>query len=777
MGVTPLNLWVVSEHKAVRPGQGVLRTPHEAVIRNELARLADENGVRDAGDPAALSMSDIARLIDDLNEAIDPSALDEAVREGSAEVVDFATPIGEDRFFSGVDVVVGHVVAGLPVDRPEVALLERALFDRGLAIAVGPSGSGKSALIWLAAYTTRHDMRWYRVRRLLDTDVAPLVRLVKAMRPTGARVGFVVDDLGRSPHAGFDLLAEELRNYPQAVLLGASREEDLIAVASAHRAEQIRPTLSPALADTIHRELRDRSQTTWPGWREAFEASEGLLLEYGHLLTEGTRLAETIASQVQTRVREQRAAEIEVLALVSTADAFGAELALADLERVLAIDRGELRTALTRLIAEHLIHEHEGMLGGLHELRSRRLMDEVHRTPPPALRETVDRVVRLVPAVGLQPFLTRLMLQKVVEDELVIASLAERLDGDPDPRAFSGALQALRLVRIRRAASEWVDECTREGVGATHVQLVASFAQLDSEIDVLPDTVQRAIRRVREIETVDLRVTLLESVGGRVRESVPRASDVSTVAAMLASLGEVGHTIAFEANELTPFAVGKPLRETRLLLEAAYAANPELAIKCAEAFGGPQAMMDRIRRELPWIRNGRLSFDDEGRQAAEADYAYVAESFQPRAHDAVVELCRYLVGLIPTAKSRSAERLMRREERLVSVWPWRIRRSTGGDYRVKRTWRGTERESAQPSPPSQPRARQITWTQPRTSFGWRHVWFPGSLMPGREANAPHSQCWMAQSGWTICRTTFVPRRSRSKPSVRWRTAISRAPTP
>ena len=139
------------------------------------------------------------------------------MRGGLAELVDFATAIDEDRFFSGVDVVVGHVVAGLPLGRPEVEQLLDGLAARRLALVIGPSGAGKSALIWLTAYASRHTVRWYCVRRLREDDVPALVRLVKGLSPTGAKVGFVVDDLGRDDRAGFDRLVEELRNQPMVI--------------------------------------------------------------------------------------------------------------------------------------------------------------------------------------------------------------------------------------------------------------------------------------------------------------------------------------------------------------------------------------------------------------------------------------------------------------------------------------------------------------------------------------------------------------------------------
>jgi len=345
---------------------------HYAILRTRLAELADENGVRDAADPAALTVADVARLLDGVSESVDPSALDEAVRSGACALVDFATAVADDRFYSGVDVVAGHVVAGLPLPRPELTdALRDGLFHRSVALAVGPSGAGKLALVWLTAYETRHLVRWYRVSRLGRDDVASLVRLVRGLKPAGAIVGFVVDDLGRDDRVGFDALVEELRAEPGALLLGACRQEDLFLVRTANDAQQVRPSLEPELAERIWRELRDSGATRWPEWREPYERSEGLMLEYGHLLTEGVRLEETITAQIARRIDERRAVELDLLRLVATADAFGADLDAGAVKATIGVGAVDMRAALERLVAEHLVSERDGRLGGLHELRAR----------------------------------------------------------------------------------------------------------------------------------------------------------------------------------------------------------------------------------------------------------------------------------------------------------------------------------------------------------------------------------------------------------------------
>ena len=68
---------------------------HYAILRTRLADLADENGVRDASNPAAVTAADIARLLDDVTESVDASALDEAVRSGACALVDFQTAVDD----------------------------------------------------------------------------------------------------------------------------------------------------------------------------------------------------------------------------------------------------------------------------------------------------------------------------------------------------------------------------------------------------------------------------------------------------------------------------------------------------------------------------------------------------------------------------------------------------------------------------------------------------------------------------------------------------------
>jgi hypothetical protein len=230
------------------------------------------------------------------------------------------------------------------------------------------------------------------------------------------------------------------------------------------------------------------------------------------------RLGTTIQTQVDRRVLEQRTLELEVLALVSVADAYGAELDLARLRSVVNADDGALKRALSRLVDEYLIREGNGVLRGLHELRSHHVIRAIHEVPPPTIVETVPCVIDLIDAGALQLFLTRLLLEGTVADEIVINALARRLQRDVDPLALAASLHALRLVGFRRMVQAWRAIFSEEDVAPSNVGVIAFLVMRGGDSNLFPEPIQRAIARISELRSSELRAPLLS----RVASLIPR---------------------------------------------------------------------------------------------------------------------------------------------------------------------------------------------------------------------------------------------------------------
>lgn len=159
--------------------------------------------------------------------------------------------------------------------------------------------------MWEAANTLRHTVRWFRIRRLSAADIPSLRQLVRTFRASeDSPLGFVVDDVGRNGPESWGALLKEAMSVPGVVLLGSVREEDVTLIAERARAAEIRADPDDELAERLWRELREAEKTNWAGWREPWKMSDGLLLEYVHILTRGQRMHELLADQVAARISD-----------------------------------------------------------------------------------------------------------------------------------------------------------------------------------------------------------------------------------------------------------------------------------------------------------------------------------------------------------------------------------------------------------------------------------------------------------------------------------------
>ncbi len=627
-------------------------------ILDRAATLADENGTRKAGDPALLTVGDTQRIYDETLAIVDLARLEAAVREGICEAVDFVTPLVDPGFYAGVDVVPGHVVAGLTVERrKELAAIEQGLADRRAVLVVGPSGSGKSALVWMAAYGTRHVVRWYRIKRLTEADVASLLRFVDAMRPTErALVGLAVDDVGQSGRAGWDVLADEVLQRPGVLLLGGVREEDLFTLSTAQRAEQVRPRLEAELARHVWEELQDAGRTMWPDWPEPFERSNGLLLEYLHLLTAGRRLAATIEAQVDRRLREARDLELRVLRLVAMPAAWGATVDVEAVRAALGASEEELQRALARLLDEHLLVQvNPGELGGLHQLRSTELLRATHGRPPPTLAATIDTVLGFIAPYWLPQLLSGILAAEVVTDEAVVDRLAVRLTVDPDPVVLGACLDALRVVSFRRLADQWLSIMDVAGVPPASREITATFALMGSDVSGLPfhPAVHIALPQLTATLEHDLRTLLLERLEPATLAAAVARADRLDVALQLLGAAADGHlsTLIDALAGLTAIAASElDLKELSRLLAAARYVDLDLARRLVDAAGGVDGLLGRADTELPWVRDVHTTTDDSGRVTVHAVWRYLGAHGQDDPHEQVVETCRILAGFAPDAK-------------------------------------------------------------------------------------------------------------------------------
>ncbi len=194
------------------------------------ASAADQRAVERA-DALTHTLADVDAAVAQVQSAVDVASLDAAVAAGVCAPADFLVGSGltAAEFYAGVDGSPAHIAARLDVPRPvEVDEIRSAAQQERYALLVGPSGSGKSVLLWRAARDAVPGARVVRVRRLrTTTDADMLVRHVRLLRPSSAApVVVAADDLGRPGMTAWPDAAGVLRDGAGVVLIGACRAED-----------------------------------------------------------------------------------------------------------------------------------------------------------------------------------------------------------------------------------------------------------------------------------------------------------------------------------------------------------------------------------------------------------------------------------------------------------------------------------------------------------------------------------------------------------------------
>ncbi|MDG4561765.1 MAG: hypothetical protein P9E88_10780 [Candidatus Competibacter sp.] len=628
---------------------------HYGAIADQVGELSDHNGERSPSSFLSLSLSDVERIIDRLSPTISLDNMETALRLGLCEPVDFLEPLDEPDFYNGVDVQPGHLAAGLFAERPEArGRVLDALIQRRSALIVGPSGSGKSGLMWETARTARHTVRWFRVRSSTTTDVPSLLRLADTFRASiHVPVGYVIDDVGRDRADLWDMVVREAARRPDIVVLGSIREEDIFLLSERARVPELRENPDQGLAERIWTELKARGETHWAGWAEAWAHSSGLLLEYVHLLTQGRRLVDVLQEQVDRRLREERDSELQIIRLASATGRAGAALDVERMQAELSLSDEQIGRALKRLIDEHLIRETgEARIGSLHQIRATHLFEIAHRIPPPTITSTISRTVQCVAAEDIESYIARTLASWPAYRANLVQALKQRLRGQPNLREITSALRGLDRGRIAITIEEWLPELERLGIPATQATFVVRCAVAKIEdfgIDRLKPLLEAAKILQAKFCDDDPRPILIQELHTELTALLIVASwaDLTEFLAALSGAAIPRETVDALCS-LYPDLLHGDLREVQALLETARHISPEVAWNWVEHVG-QDALLHRVSAEMPWASKPTLRREPEG-LAVTADIFHISDRLQPKIHDEVVALCEQLLALAPSAE-------------------------------------------------------------------------------------------------------------------------------
>jgi hypothetical protein len=629
-----------------------------AQLLHEVGMLADDNGRLKAGAYRGLSASDTDRIVTETLAATDVEAIEAALRNGACEPTDFLTPLDDPEFYLGVDVQPGHIAAGLVIPRlqPREAL-SRGLETRGAALIVGPSGAGKSAIMWDTAHSVRHTIRWYRLLRIDRNDLPALRQLVRTLRANpDSPLGFVVDDVGRRGAEGWDALTLEFAAIPGVVLLGSIREEDLFLLQGRSRAAEVRAEPDKDLARRIFEELKRSGRTEWDGWQEPWNRSQGLVLEYVHILTSGQRFEETLAGQVNTRQSDPaRADELSILRVVALTSAAGASANAERLPAILSLLEEDVSRSLRRLVDEHLVRVNaEGGLTGLHQLRSAELVRLTHAVPPPTIATTFSRATGTVSPSDLEPLAADGMRNRGVSQDAAIAALSARIQSDSRLDALSAALRGLGTAWIANAVEAWLETENVQALPPTQVGTAAMFGLAETTVPAINETLERAMAAAAELTRVrantagDPRYALLEALPLQLlTDMILDAADPAVLEQFLSSLnGMPLHPAVRSALVTRPVdLLTERLDSVARLLGTLAILDRDEAIAWVDAVG-EQALVDRMPHEIAWATVPTFENAPDGR-VIHCDYNEIGIPGEDGTHDKVVRICEMVLALSP----------------------------------------------------------------------------------------------------------------------------------
>ena len=634
------------------PPAGLPRLTNE--LRAEVADAVNKNAEASFSDRCSLDRTGLTSVIHKTAELFDRESIEFALSSGICSPVDKQHIDINDKFYEGVSTQPGHVNAGLAIPRPD--LMQQAA--EGFAVYrpvlfTGPSGIGKSAALWMLPHAFP-GILWFRIHHAAPIDIPHIIRLLRAFDVSQeSQVGLLFDAAGQNEFNSWELLQKTVMETPGALLVGTVRNENLFTLGDLADSHIIRVSLNNDSAAAIHAGLLRRGATALPHWQEALEQSNGLTLEYTHLLTKGARLQSVLDAQVSNRITHDRFLELNILALVATADAWHASIQLTALEEHLQASSVELRIAMERLVDEHLLVNFNGSLKGTHQIRSRGLVEALHRTPPPTLTSSVATVLNLLNTDALPLFIFSI-LRDIPHLEPPILPILEKVATKTTSHLIE-ILRGLELLDFHRQAITWVEHLDHAKLPIAHQPLAMFYAIAKLEASpIFPEEFRQAIDVISNLPTPSQsRAHLIESLNITTFANCLAKIDSPHVAQRL--LRALGRTplnwtqllASLESNHaIISFLRTCSISDLGEFFSAVRTISPDFAAACSDLAGDRGNILQRARVEDPWIRELSVSIR-EGNEIVIARFLHVSDSLQPEPDKKAVTFGKQLLRALP----------------------------------------------------------------------------------------------------------------------------------
>jgi len=632
-------------------------------IRVDAGRCSDENYSAKASNPASITTAEVAGILERVLLATQEGGLQRAIQDGICEIVDFSIRVHDEAFYAGVNVVVGHVTAGLVFERPAVTEQVEAAVGSGRATLIaGQSGSGKSASAWLYANSRRHDVIWYRVARLASNESALLLRLAKANEASKTRkVGFILDDVGRNFADTWDDVVRMAGESEGVILIGTIREEDLDLLADLRSTTIVRPQLDEELATRLFTQLPSSEERRFHHWREPFEESKGLLLEFTHLVTQGHRLEAVLRDQLRQRIREARDDELSILQAVSFASRFSAAIDKERLRERTGLAPIAFAGALNRLIQEHAVAlVGDDSIGGLHEIRSRYLDSLLREITHQTERSSLQLALMCIRFKDLASFIASLYREVPTVHDAVIQDLASLLPGSKI-EAWTAAFHGLGLVTCDLVGKAWMEICKDEKVDERFAHTVFMLAITNANLEGMDfwEKIRGAMSRFSGIGIPDKRLQLsLKLCSAAPPPSWSLQQAVEFAAALMPLHGTTRPPSSPQWLVSTPLSEPASTSQVLGFISVLRELSEQLAAEALTTQGGSAHLLERLHCDSAWLTKPTRENDGDGVPVIRANIRLVNDAVQSNLHEHAVSICNMLIAAEPAAQAAAVSAVL-----------------------------------------------------------------------------------------------------------------------
>jgi hypothetical protein len=336
-------------------------------------------------------------------------------------------------FFDGKGTRSGHIVAGLDIARPIwLEKIDAALNASKICILRSSSGQGKSTLLYRYAYEMRSPEHVFVLRIAETSEQVESIRNYLQFRANlGLPILLLIDDV-RWQTRLWASVAQQCAALNIRVLVTV-RDEDWqrFAQESLVNYEILEPRLDLEEAKQIFKQLKTQGKVHTsaisPEWAYEKIGKPYLLMEYVYLVTQGRMLEDRLREQVRQIAQQQEdPAKIEILRRTSLAHALGTPVLVDKLLQNISFNSDPQQT-LNSLLGEYL-QLGDGMLNGLHWLRSNSLSEILHEGfPNPA--STALSILNAVPSENLASFISNALSRDGLDTKVFISELTEKANG------------------------------------------------------------------------------------------------------------------------------------------------------------------------------------------------------------------------------------------------------------------------------------------------------------------------------------------------------------